>query len=141
MLAIRAVRKATEPKKAQLLIAGVLPPVIASILEPAELETMSQRLKQLPEPPKHARLGKDDWLGAIGVFLLVFFSTFPVVIPFIFIGNDAPALRVSNGVAIVLLILMRYAVGRMTGRQRWLGVISMAIFRSILVGLSIGAGA
>ena len=38
---------------------------------------------QLPEPPARARLSKDDWLGAIGVFLIVFLSTFPVVIPFI----------------------------------------------------------
>src|ERR1051325_1291756 len=32
----RAVRKATDPQKAQRLIAAVLPPVVASILEPAE---------------------------------------------------------------------------------------------------------
>ena len=38
-------------------------PVVASILEPAELETMRQRLMQLPEPPARARLSKDDWLG------------------------------------------------------------------------------
>src|SRR5881392_3433562 len=85
LLTFRAMRKATDPKKAQRPVAGALPPVIASILEPAELETMSRRLQELPEPPKHARLRQDDWLGAVGVFLLVFFSTFPVVIPFIFI--------------------------------------------------------
>ena len=140
LLALRAVRKATEPKKAQRLIAGVLPPVIASILEPAELETMSQRLKQLPEPPKHARLGKEDWLGAVGVFLLVFFSTFPVVIPFIFMRKAGPALRVSNVVAIVMLFLMGYAFGRMSGRHTWLVGISMVILGSILVGLTIALG-
>ena len=78
-----AVRKATDPQQAQRLIADALPPVVASILEPAELETMRRRLMQLPEPPERARLSKDDWLGAIGVFLIVFVSTFPVVIPFI----------------------------------------------------------
>src|SRR5204862_291865 len=72
LLMFHAVRKATDPKKAQRLIADALPPVIASILEPAELETMHRRLQQLPEPPGKARLGKEDWLGALGVFLLVF---------------------------------------------------------------------
>src|SRR5436189_2432755 len=35
---LRAVRKATDPEKAQRLIADALPSVVASILEPAELE-------------------------------------------------------------------------------------------------------
>src|SRR5688572_16834913 len=74
-----AVRKATDPLKAQRPIADALPPVVASILEPAELETMRRRLMQLPEPPERGRLSKEEWLGAIGVFLIVFGSTFPVV--------------------------------------------------------------
>src|SRR5512147_2236068 len=72
----RGVRKATDPQKAQRLIADALPPVVASVLEPADLETMCQRMKNLPEPPERARLGRDEWLGAFGVFLLVFLSTF-----------------------------------------------------------------
>src|SRR5204863_4071791 len=62
LLMFHAVRKATDPKKAQHLIADSIPTVIASILEPAELETMHRRLQQLPEPPGKARLGKEDWL-------------------------------------------------------------------------------
>src|SRR5947207_11154323 len=109
LLTFRAMRKATDPKKAQRLVAGALPPVIASILEPAELETMSRRLQELPEPPHHVRLRKDDWLGAVGVFLLVFFSTFPVVVLFIFMLNAEPALRISYVVVIVMLLLVGYA--------------------------------
>ena len=67
---------------------------------------------QLPEPPERARLSKDEWLGSIGVFLIVFVSTFPVVIPFIFMQNVGPALRVSNAIAIVMLFLTGYAFGR-----------------------------
>ena len=140
LLTFRAARKATDPKEAQRLIADALPPVIASILEPAELETMSRRLQELPEPRHHVRLGKDDWLGAVGVFLLVFFSTLPVVIPFIFMRKAGPALRVSNVVAIVMLFLMGYAFGRMTGRHAWLVGISMVIVGSILVGMTIALG-
>src|SRR2546423_6211587 len=82
LIMFRAVRKATDAKEAQRLIAEALPSVVAGVLQPAELEAMHQRLQQLPEPPAKARLGQDDWLGALGVFLLVFLSTFPVVIPF-----------------------------------------------------------
>src|SRR5213079_677315 len=62
LCAFRAVRKTTDPKEAQRLIAGALPRVIASVLEPVELESLHQRLKQLPEPPGSARLHKHDWL-------------------------------------------------------------------------------
>src|SRR5205085_6831011 len=72
LLTFRAVRKATDPKEAQRLITDALPSVVASVLEPVEMESLYRRLKQLPEPPDRVRLRKDDWLGAVGVFLLVF---------------------------------------------------------------------
>ena len=140
LLTFRGVRKAIDAKEAQRLIANSLPQVVASVLQPAELAAMHERLKQLPEPPERARLGKDDWLGAVGVFLLVFLSTFPVVIPFIFMGNAGPALRVSNVVAIVLLFLTGYAFGRITGRRPWLVGISMVVLGSILVGMTMALG-
>ncbi len=140
LMTFRAVRKATDPQQAQRLIADALPPVVASVLEPAELEAMHQRLKQLPEPPERAHLGKDDWLGAVGVFLLVFVSTFPVVIPFIFMQNVGPALRLSNAIAIVMLFLTGYAFGRVTGRRPWLVGIAMVVLGSVLVGITIALG-
>ena len=140
LITFHAVRKAADPKEAQRLIADALPSVVASILQPAELETMRQRLQQLPEPPEHARLQKDDWLGAVGVFLLVFLCTFPVVIPFIFMSHAGPALRVSNAIAIVMLFLTGYAFGRITGRHPWLVGISMVVLGLILVGLTMALG-
>src|SRR5512147_2278108 len=62
-----AVRQTSDPQQAQGLIAGALPPLVASILKPEELETIRQRLKELPEPPARARLVKDEWLGALAV--------------------------------------------------------------------------
>ena len=117
-----------------------MPPVVASVLKPAEFEAVHQRLKQLPEPPEKARLRKDDWLGAVGVFLLVFLCTFPVVIPFIVMRNAGPALRVSNVIAIAMLFFTGYAFGRMTGRHPWLFGISMVILGSILVSVTMALG-
>lgn len=140
LLTFHAVRKATDQNEAHRLIADALPPVVASVLKPDELEALHQRLKQLAEPPKQARLRKDDWLGAVGVFFLVFLSTFPVVIPFIFMRHAGPALRVSNAIAIVMLFLTGYAFGRLTGGHSWLFGISMVILGSILVGLTMALG-
>src|SRR6266576_1713803 len=140
LLTFRAVRKAADPKEAQRRIADALPSVVASVLEPVELESLYQRLKQLPEPSEHVQLRKDDWLGAVGVFLLVFLCTFPVVIPFIFMSHAGPALRVSNAIAIVMLFLTGYAFGRVTGRRPWLVGFSMVVLGLILVGITMAFG-
>ena len=136
----RAVRNAATPDQGQRLIADAVPSVVASVLQPAELEAVRQRLSQLPEPPEQAQLGKDDWLGAVGVFLLVFLCTFPVVIPFIFMRNAGPALRVSNVIASVMLFLTGYSFGRMTGRRPWLVGSAVVVLGLILVGMTMALG-
>src|SRR3954471_14683524 len=47
LIAFRAVRKAENAEQARNILAGALPPVIASVLEPAELEAMRRRLQAL----------------------------------------------------------------------------------------------
>ncbi|MGH8173303.1 MAG: VIT1/CCC1 transporter family protein [Rhodanobacteraceae bacterium] len=140
VLTLRAVRNATDPGEAHRHIADGLPPLVASVLQPEELETLRRRLMQLPEPSTQTSLRRDDWLGAVGVFLVVFLCTFPVVIPFIFMRNAGPALRVSNAIAIVMLFLTGYAFGRMTGRNSWLVGLSMVILGLILVVMTIALG-
>jgi len=97
---LRALRKATAPEEAHRVIADALPPMVAVTLGPAEYESMRQKLVQLPEPPSRPRLGKDEWLGALAVFLWVFLTTFPVAIPFIFMTDVGRAMRVSNAIAV-----------------------------------------
>jgi VIT1/CCC1 family predicted Fe2+/Mn2+ transporter len=140
LMILQAVRKATDPHEAQRLIADALPPVVASILQPTELEAMRVRLKQLPEPGGRARLGKDDWLAGVGVFLLVFLSTFPVVIPFIFMNSAVPALRVSNAIAIAMLFIAGYAYGRCVGRNPWVVGIAMVLLGALLGARTIARG-
>jgi VIT1/CCC1 family predicted Fe2+/Mn2+ transporter len=135
-----AVRKSAAPEEAQRALAGSLPPAVASVLQPEELEAMRLRLKALPEPPDRRLLRRQDWVGAAGVFLLVFLSTFPVVIPFLIMKNITLALRVSNGIAIVLLFLTGLAFGRRIGRPSLRMGIAMVVLGSALVGLTIALG-
>jgi VIT1/CCC1 family predicted Fe2+/Mn2+ transporter len=84
-------------------------------------------LLQTPEPPA-PHLTRTDWLGALAVCVVVFVSTFPVVIPFLFIDEMRTALRVSNAVAIVMLFLCGYALGHCTGRAPLpMGLLMVAI--------------
>lgn len=136
----RAVRDEADPRRARNLIAGALPSVIASVLKPAELDTVYQRLQELPEPSDDSRLQKDDWRGAVGVFFLVVLSTFPVVIPFLFMDRLPSAMRLSNAIAIVMLFGVGVAYGRIVGRNPWLVGSFMVLLGGILVGLTILLG-
>ena len=140
ILAFRAVREATEPGKAHNIIAEALPPLIASTLVAAEFEIIRQKLIQLPDAPSCPALTRSDWLAACGVFLIVFLSTLPVVIPFTVIRDPRLALHVSNGVAVVMLFLAGYRFGRHAGhRPRRMGLVMVAI-GCALVGVTIVLG-
>jgi hypothetical protein len=140
LLTLRAVRKAPPGAEAQRLIAEALPQTVASVLAPAELESIHARLTRLPEPPDRARLGKHDWAGAAAVFLLVFLSTFPVAVPFLFMSDAMPAKRISNAIAIAMLFGAGFAYGRSVGRSPWKVGVSMVLLGGLLVGLTIALG-
>ncbi len=140
IVTLRAVREAQRPEEAHRIIADALPTVVASILLPAELEVMRLKLNRLPEPPVRARLHRDDWRGAIGVLLLVFLSTLPVVIPFIFIREARLALRISNVVAVVMLFLAGYGYGRYAGGRPWQTGLAMVAIGVVCVGITIVLG-
>jgi len=135
-----AVRNAANAASARELIAGVLPPVVASVLDAAELDSMHQRLLQLPPPPDKVRTNGRDWLGALAVFIFVFVSTFPVAVPFMFIADAGPALRVSNAVAIVMLFIAGFAYGRYVGRSAWGTGLIMVVVGAVLVSMTIALG-
>ena len=138
---LRSVRRASAPEEGQRIVAEGLPPAIASALGPEDLERLRERLHALPEPPARPRLGKAEWLGALGVFLWVFLITFPLTAPFVFIQQDARlALRISNAIAIVLLFFMGYQYGRYAGLRPWLSGLVMVLLGGALVAATIALG-
>jgi VIT1/CCC1 family predicted Fe2+/Mn2+ transporter len=135
-----AVRKAATPEAAHRVIAAALPPALASALQPTELERMRLHLNRLPEPPARARLQKQDWRGALAVFLLVSLSTLPVVLPFLFMHEALRALRVSNGIAMGMLFLTGFAFGRCAGYRPWAMGVAMIVLGGALVAVTIALG-
>jgi VIT1/CCC1 family predicted Fe2+/Mn2+ transporter len=138
-LGLRAARRAASPVEAQRELAGLLPEPIAAVLEPRELAAIEARLRKMPEPAA-PRLDREDWLGGLAVFLLVFVSTFPVAIPFLIIDSARPALRVSNLVAIVMLFVLGYRFAQLTGRRAWAWGLSMVVLGAALASLTMALG-
>jgi hypothetical protein len=124
---------------AQRLV-DALPPVVSSVLTPAELDTLGQRLTQLPHPEALVSLNRADFTGAAGVFLLVFLSTFPVVIPFFVVHEIGAALRASNTIAIVMLFAVGWSLGRFAGRPGWRSGLGMVAVGTVLVGITMALG-
>jgi VIT1/CCC1 family predicted Fe2+/Mn2+ transporter len=72
--------------------------------------------------------------------LLVFASTFPVVIPFLFISGVGPALRLSNAVAIVMMFVCGYVFARCIGLRPWPTGLVMVASGCAMVGVAIALG-
>jgi VIT1/CCC1 family predicted Fe2+/Mn2+ transporter len=139
IMQLRAARGAKDPGAAHGLIADALPPLLASVLPREQLEVMRQGLLQLPEP-QGPRLTRRDWLGSIGICLLSFVSTFPIVIPFMLIGDARLALRVSNAVAIAMLLACGYVLGQYAGYRPWAMGLALVALGCALVGVAIALG-
>jgi len=137
---VLAVRHAVQPEDAYRVITGVLPPAVVPVLQTAELERIRLHLNQMRDVPLRPRLSRDDWRGALGVFLLVFLCTFPVVLPFVFMTDATWSLRLSNAIAIGMLFLTGYAFGRCANYQPWLMGVAMIALGSVLVGITIALG-
>jgi hypothetical protein len=140
LVALRALRATNDPVEAHQIIGAALPPLLASVLPQAEYRMMRQKLNELPDLPAHPRLAKEDWLAAGRIFLLVFFSTLPVTIPFLLVGDAILALRISNAVAILMLFGCGYAFGRFSGFRPWRVGVLMVLVGALLVGLTIALG-
>ena len=124
---MKQVRSRSNPAQARALILDAMPPVIASTMETAEVDMMRHRLEHLPMPSR-AALTAGDFRGALGVFLLVFLATLPVALPFAFIDSAHRALRVSNGIALLMLFAGGYYLGRHAGRHPWwTGLVLLAV--------------
>jgi len=105
-----------DAETARHLIASTLPDHVAAITGPNEIEGMRQRLLALPASDRPA-LGRDDYLGAIGIFLLVVAATFPVAAPFLLTNDTVLAMRLSQLVALLMLFAAGFALGRHAGHR------------------------
>jgi hypothetical protein len=126
--------------RANAVIADALPPIIASAMEAENLESIRKGLLKLPASSLRIRVTRMDLKMAFGIFLLVFISTVPIALPFKFIDNAQKALRISNLIAIALMFVAGWLLGRYGGYNKWLMGLSMVLLGIVLVALAIALG-
>lgn len=138
--ALRKVQHSTSIDEAGEVIKEFVPPAIAAVLKQDQLEAIRLDLKTLPEPPSTIPVFWRDIRAAIQVFILVAVSTLPCSIPFLLIKNPATAIRVSNIVALLLLFITGYHLGKQTGYNKWLLGIIVSVIGIVLVLMTIALG-
>jgi hypothetical protein len=112
---------------------------VADALDDRTMEELRRAVVALPPIPAPT-LRREDWHGAVAVALLVFLSTFPVVVPFMIVDDARIALRISNAVAIAMLFGCGWALGRYAGGRPWRVGLSMAVLGSVLVPVTVALG-
>lgn len=137
---LRNVQQSADPAQARQVISDSMPPRVAEALQPADLDRIHTHLRELPPPPARPGLTGEDWRGATGVFLLVFLSTLPVVVPFMFMQNARLALHISNVIAIVLLFGAGHMLAGYAGMHRIRTGLCMVAIGAALVALTIALG-
>ena len=136
----RSVRASRDAAESRRWVEEFLPEPLGQLFEPAALEAACAKIRALPVLPERPSLRARDGKGALGVFLLVFLSIFPVVVPFLIFSPVQLAMRVSNGVAVALLYVTGHFLGRYAGlRPVRTGLVMVAV-GVVLVGLTIALG-
>jgi len=134
------VRKSKKTGEACGFITDSLPPVIANVLQPEEVEKIRERIMQLPASTISKKQRLEDYKKAGVIFLIVFLSTFPVAIPFIFISDLHTALRTSNIVATLMMFFCGCALGKYVGRNRFVMGLIISLIGTVLVLVTIALG-
>jgi VIT1/CCC1 family predicted Fe2+/Mn2+ transporter len=112
----------------------------ARLISSTEIEAMHGRLLGLTDLPARPKLQRDDLLAALGIFLIVVASTFPVALPFVFLDDPATALFVSRITAVVMLFFAGLALGRYAGYGSWKTGVMMAVLGVVVVAAIITLG-
>jgi hypothetical protein len=130
---VRAVRAEPDAAAGCALLRDYFPRAVIDLVSPGEFEAIRQRLLALPAVPDRPRLDRNDFFAALGIFVIVVASTFPVVLPFMLLDNVDTAKNLSRAIALTTLFLGGLALGRYAGYGSWRTGLAMAGLGAALV--------
>ena len=134
---MHSVRDAPDAATGHRFIESALSKVAAGLVSTPEIEAMRRRIVALTSLPPRPKLGRDDLIAALAIFLIVVGATFPVVLPFAMFGDVVMAKNVSRGVALVMLFVGGLALGRYAGYGSWkVGLLMAGLGTALVVAIN-----
>jgi VIT1/CCC1 family predicted Fe2+/Mn2+ transporter len=116
---VRSVKAAADAETGRRLIERSLSRAAAGLVSSAEIEAIRQRIVAMSAVPARPTLKRDDLLASLAIFLIVVASTFPVVLPFVFVQDAGAATSLSRAIALAMLFFGGLALGRYAGYGGW----------------------
>jgi len=134
------IKQSENPSESRALLRDNINPVLSEVMDDDEIDHLSGKIKRLPELPVRNTLVLKNFMVAGQIFLIVFLITFPVSLPFLFITDVALAMRVSNGIALVMLFAGGFALARYSGLRPVLTGLSYTAIGILLVLMTMALG-
>jgi hypothetical protein len=140
VMQLNRIKKSENTAESRDIIRDNLPPLVADLMENEDIDRLGEKLKKLPELSVRKTFILKDFLIAGQIFILVFLVTLPVALPFLFIDNVALAMRVSNGIALVLLFIGGFSLARYSGLRPVITALTYTAIGVFLVALTMALG-
>jgi len=137
---LKKLKSLNDKAEGRKLLTDELPPVISAILKPEEVDQLQERLINLEDVPKTMFINWFELRKAFWILILVFTCTFPVALPFIFFNETAFALRISNGIALLILFVGGFSVGKYAGFRPTVSGLAILLLGIILVAITMALG-
>lgn len=109
------VQREQDPAVSVRALRDALPVALEPLLDDDDLERIRARLAAASTLPPRANFVRDDFVGALGIFVLVVLGTFPVALPFLVVTDLKAALIASRVLTLVMLFTAGFALGRYSG--------------------------
>jgi hypothetical protein len=137
---INQIKQSADNRTSRSIIRENITPLMADQMEDEALDRLGEKLKKLPELSAKTTLIFKDLLVAGQIFLVVFLITLPVALPFLFMNEVAPAIRISNGVALLLLFAGGFSLARYSGLRPVITALAYMAIGVFLVAMTMALG-
>ncbi len=135
---VRRLQETSDPGDGRRIVTEALPERVAVSFREETIEALRKDLTTLHIPV--STLAARDFLGALGVFVIVVLATLPVALPFVFIREVPVAMRVSHAVAVTILYGYGHLLGSYSSGRPWLYGLSIAAIGTGLVAVIMALG-
>jgi VIT1/CCC1 family predicted Fe2+/Mn2+ transporter len=134
---LRSVRGAPDAETGRQFIERSLSREVAGLVASAEIEAIRGRIVALPSVPARPTLGWGDLRAAVGIFLIVVLSTFPVVMPYVVFQDVGTAKTISRAIALTMLFFGGLALGRYAGYGNWkVGFMMVGLGTALVIAIN-----
>jgi hypothetical protein len=138
----RSIRDASDEQDATRIVARELDEIVGEVTSPTDRVGLYERIARhvRSRPATENRVTKDDVLGAVASFWLVFLASIPAAVPFILLDDARLALRISNAILLALMFFAGYWWGRLTLSKPWIVGTAFLVVGLALVIAAIALG-